>query len=79
MFIPAHQLVPGKQYRDTTGDHAVAVKYREYSTQSEADLELVVVFPRSGRAAPPHLLGTLMFVEVPEAKPAEPARALPRL
>ena len=68
MFLKPTELVPGRWYIDTTGEECVAVRHREYSSLSDQECDLLVVFPRSGNAIPPHLLGTLQFVERPEKK-----------
>lgn len=72
MFQTANQLVKGRQYVSETGEDCFLGSYREWSTQSEGECEPVVVFPGTGRVIPPHLLGSLLFVEratVPAGQP----------
>lgn len=78
MFLKPTELVPGRWYIDTTGEECVAVRHREYSSLSDQECELLVVFPRSGNAIPPHLLGTLQFVERPTRIEREPERLADR-
>lgn len=72
MFLTAYQLKTGRQYKDETGERCILARYREWSTQSEGDCEPVVVFLESFKAVPLHLVGSLVFIEIPAASAEAP-------
>lgn len=56
MALRATQLEPGTWYLDSDDNECVAVEYQEYSTLVQGERDLLIVYPHSGRAFPPHLI-----------------------